>query len=489
MEPQALFIAGELSACAEQLNQAPASVGDRAFAARAYMRLGRHEDALKVLATIRPPDPAGAAYTKALEAQCHAARGSADRARHALAHVGSAPYRDDIDFEVAFAWSLIAWVEGDADAMDGALRVSPASVVLRGRWLYARSWLAALRTDYRQQCELLYRAVDHLASVPTAADVSLLAMATHSLVHLLREISPPDIFERVAEIAKAIPWTKDLETHRLLTLRALAWAYGLRGHYDQAMEHAYDARDAALSSMWIAGCYADQAYLARMAGHDAFARALLRHAVNRAQCADWTGCGEERAAILNLVELVADEDVPTAKGLWSLYERVASDFAPTLGFARGDRMLAMESYAHGTLLAASGLQVDGVRQLRKAYTIFESIGYAWRAAASALRLHAVTQDDTWLQRAAEAVQGFSESSVAQHIAARSAHLGDVRIAGLTPAQRRVCELICEGLTDKAIADRLSVSPQTVKNHAVRVREAFGVRSRSAVIAAIRAPAS
>jgi DNA-binding CsgD family transcriptional regulator len=89
----------------------------------------------------------------------------------------------------------------------------------------------------------------------------------------------------------------------------------------------------------------------------------------------------------------------------------------------------------------------------------------------------------WLQRAGEAVEEFGESSVAREINRKAVGF-DSRLSRLTPAQRRVFELICEGLPDKQIAVELQISPETVKNHAARVRLAFGVHSRSALIAAM-----
>ena len=97
--------------------------------------------------------------------------------------------------------------------------------------------------------------------------------------------------------------------------------------------------------------------------------------------------------------------------------------------------------------------------LASAYSLYHSIGYAWRAAAAALRLHAVTDDVTWLRLAGEAVAEFSESSVARDIRRRDGGEEDARLAALTPAQRRVFELICEGLSDKQIAHASASRPR------------------------------
>jgi len=51
-----------------------------------------------------------------------------------------------------------------------------------------------------------------------------------------------------------------------------------------------------------------------------------------------------------------------------------------------------------------------------------------------------------------------------------------RIAGLTPREREVFDLLVEGLPTKAIAKALGASPRTVEVHRARVMEKLGARS-------------
>jgi DNA-binding CsgD family transcriptional regulator len=378
---------------------------------------------------------------------------------------------------------LSGWVEGDPEAMDAALGAVDVRELpqLHARRLFGASWAASLRGDYHKQLALLEEAVRRLQT-PVAYDVTLLAAATRSLVHLVRELASPGSFEFAIAATQSIPWTDDLERERFLTFRGLAWAYALRGSHETALHYACSARDIAPSRMWVTACYADQAYLARMAREDSSSNALLRHAISCAKEIEWLSPGEERVAILNLVELASDRDVDDAKRLLEIYDGIVVGFAPRFALARDRRLRAMEEYARGTLLAASGDRANAVDLLESSYSIFTSIGYAWRAAAAALRLNAVTEEISWLRLAAEAVRGFPESSVAGAIQKKAAGVSDPRAASLTPAQRRVYRLICQGLPDKEIAAALHLSPETVKNHAARVRGAFGVRSRAALIA-------
>ena len=48
---------------------------------------------------------------------------------------------------------------------------------------------------------------------------------------------------------------------------------------------------------------------------------------------------------------------------------------------------------------------------------------------------------------------------------------------LTPAEREVVKLVCEGLGNKDIATRLFVSPRTVQTHLTHIYSKVGVTSR------------
>jgi DNA-binding NarL/FixJ family response regulator len=54
-------------------------------------------------------------------------------------------------------------------------------------------------------------------------------------------------------------------------------------------------------------------------------------------------------------------------------------------------------------------------------------------------------------------------------------------AELTAREREVLSLICEGLDDKAIAAKLSLSSNTVRNHVASIYAKVGVNRRSGAI--------
>jgi DNA-binding CsgD family transcriptional regulator len=56
--------------------------------------------------------------------------------------------------------------------------------------------------------------------------------------------------------------------------------------------------------------------------------------------------------------------------------------------------------------------------------------------------------------------------------------GEVRALRATPRQVQVLALVAEGLSDKEIAEKLGVSPRTVRTHLERVRREHGLASRT-----------
>ena len=57
-------------------------------------------------------------------------------------------------------------------------------------------------------------------------------------------------------------------------------------------------------------------------------------------------------------------------------------------------------------------------------------------------------------------------------------------ASLTPAEREVVRLVCDGLPNKDIASRLFVSPRTVHAHLAHVYTKLGLTSRVQLVQAV-----
>ena len=67
--------------------------------------------------------------------------------------------------------------------------------------------------------------------------------------------------------------------------------------------------------------------------------------------------------------------------------------------------------------------------------------------------------------------------------------GRTRVDGLTPAERRVAELVAEGRTNREVAAALFLGERTVASHLNHIYAKLGVRSRTELALRLRADES
>ncbi|WP_246191488.1 helix-turn-helix transcriptional regulator [Aureimonas leprariae] len=99
------------------------------------------------------------------------------------------------------------------------------------------------------------------------------------------------------------------------------------------------------------------------------------------------------------------------------------------------------------------------------------------------RRHSELELVTAIETVMKDASWFSHSIVATLANLRVQPLGTPprEVAALTKREIEVLRVICEGLGDAQIADRLSMSPNTVRNHVARIYAKIGVNRRGAVV--------
>jgi DNA-binding NarL/FixJ family response regulator len=116
-----------------------------------------------------------------------------------------------------------------------------------------------------------------------------------------------------------------------------------------------------------------------------------------------------------------------------------------------------------------------------------SIFEAMRAGARGYLPKEATLDD--IARALEAVASgqaiFGGAAATRILASLAAPARATGIAGLTEREEEVLHLLAQGLTNAAIAERLSVSDKTVRNHVSNIFNKLGVSDRAAAVARAR----
>ncbi len=100
---------------------------------------------------------------------------------------------------------------------------------------------------------------------------------------------------------------------------------------------------------------------------------------------------------------------------------------------------------------------------------------AARAAGADVFLAKTAGSSEVLQAVRDAASGREHG---QHIAVQE----DEAVARLTPMERRVLDLVGQGLANREIADELGIAEKTVKNHVTSVLAKMGLQRRTQVVA-------
>jgi DNA-binding NarL/FixJ family response regulator len=100
----------------------------------------------------------------------------------------------------------------------------------------------------------------------------------------------------------------------------------------------------------------------------------------------------------------------------------------------------------------------------------------WPVQQIPMAIRKVTNGGVWLE------QGAAERVLEQILSkGRDPDTNEERIASLTPREREVVDLVCEGLRNKEIADRIHISLATVTHHLTSIYSKLGVADRTALV--------
>jgi len=306
--------------------------------------------------------------------------------------------------------------------------------------------------------------------------------AVQNIATLGRELS----FEEAAEVARVevdadVHWSEDHRTQRFQALKAVGWSCALRGDMLGCFRYLRLAERVIPSNAYAAILLLDRAHFARIVGEQNWALDEIAKAETTAENVDWqTLGGEERVGLLLLAEATAPIDRERGRYYLARYKALDKMRSPVYLFAFDHRLEAYAAYAEGLVRAAASDEAGAEESLRKAWSVFDRIGYDWRAARTAMRLFEVTKKDRWRHLAEDKLEAFPSSWLAREL--RQPAASAIPTVKLPPMQGKVFSMLCQKMTTAEIANELSLSQHTVRNHLKAVFRAYGVNNRAALIA-------
>jgi len=149
-------------------------------------------------------------------------------------------------------------------------------------------------------------------------------------------------------------------------------------------------------------------------------------------------------------------------------------------------MLAVGGRCRGMVLAARGDVVGGVESLEAAMSHHDHLAMPFERARTQLELGALRRRLRQKNAAAadigSALKEFERLNTPLWAARARRELARVTVqssgAGLTTTERRVAELVADGLSNRAVASALLISPKTVGAHLANIYRKLDVHSRT-----------
>jgi DNA-binding CsgD family transcriptional regulator len=308
-----------------------------------------------------------------------------------------------------------------------------------------------------------------------AGDDPRLAPLLVQLAWLASERAEARFVETVRAKRGAVPATPETAIARGAIALNLARFALVDGDAHGAWALAREAEGVAVTASAKAAALSEQAAILRRLG-DTFASEFLAIEAARTALVAETDSDLRESLLAAAVE-IAGSDTSAAMQLLN-----RADDVPMQTLGPIDRIpVAMDAYARAMVHGSGGQRQSGQKSLERAFVVFDTVEFVWRAAEIALDLAASGRRE-YLPDARELCALIPNSWLAKRCSMLVTGSDDERVAALTPAQRDVLYALCAGKSAKQIAADFDRSPFTIRNHTKEVFRVFEVRSRSSLVA-------
>ncbi|HEY9180795.1 MAG TPA: LuxR C-terminal-related transcriptional regulator [Candidatus Baltobacteraceae bacterium] len=490
-DARALFRRAHFSLAAERLaallDEEPGFAAGALLAARTQLRLGSPSSALAVLTRhVRSAKRDEKAEAAMLKAVAFSRLGDAASARAQFKNAQSLLGEGDaLAGELTYHQASAEWIDRRLDRASAMLQRVPQgrSADLDLHVAILRGAVASAGENLPAQGAIL---LDALRRAGTGEDVEayLYAMLVTHIAALAVELPSAELRDAAIARLDTVAWTPDIGDLHFHAVRAVAWRHALDGDEFNAFRRLKQALGAARTDAWRVAALTDRAYLAQALGEKRWAAQELRDAHELASSIDWKAvAGEEKLALPVLAELFAARDPSVAINYVATFSSVGKSYPRILSSSKDVRVQALEAYSLGKVQLALGERAEAKRLLASAWSTYDRLGIAWRAARAALALAEIDDSAKWRSRAAHELQAYPRSWLArtERVGAAAPLSLPAEASGLTAAQRAVLELLLEGRGTDEIARTQGRSTFTVRNHIKAIFKTLGVTSRSALI--------
>lgn len=477
----ALFQQGRLSECLERLGDGP---NDSLLRAEVLLRLGRPSevirmDTLNTLADV-PNEYKYLAQSLLAFAFLYVkmmpqAYTTLSSAYDNLQHARFPNARDQVDYVAA----LDKWMQKDYASAEALLRRIVAHGGVSGaKALSLWSFIEASQERYDKQIALLRRAWEML---PLQEDVYVGAKILHALAYLSCELYDKELASFVARAADKMPWSADLVSQQVETMRSIAWNNALSGDIVQALRQFRRNEFLATTDATRLVALLDRARVSLGSGEECHYRVYMDFAMETAGKINWGKTTEdERFALLTLAALMSPVNAAKARGILEQYQNITTPVSPSVAFGNGDkRRIAAEQYAAGVVALHLGSRDAAISHLRDSFRIYKSIKHHWRAALCSYHLDMLGSDPFITECALIWIREEFPNAWFRPLFAQPERLENMpAYQQLTKIQRGILRLLLQGKTSSEIASQIDRVEQTVRNHTSAIYKSFGVHKQS-----------
>lgn len=376
----AAYQGADFGRCVELLKSRRGAERDLLLA-KAYLRMRSSTEAEAVL---RGSAAEGRSMWYSLMAAARGRQGDLTGG-HALVDEALASAKSDEETSYAlYQRALLYWFERQIDEADAILRENDFSSDSHLAE-ELRAWIASERGDYTGAMKGFARAA-MLARDDLAIECSGLTNAALQA----REMYEPAVMETVLRRTAEIQWTPHLSEHRFQITRYAGWLNAIEGDFTLAMRRMYEAASLEIAPAWRTYALCDRAYLSLVLGERVNGWAAAGEALAWANEIDWESCQSgEHAVLLYLAGLVAAREPREARRCRERYEAVRPTDALRSTWMREPHIHALEAFTDGLLAAAARDNVTAAANFRQAFSIYQRIGYRWRAVLTLLALREI----------------------------------------------------------------------------------------------------